>query len=261
MKFNFKKMISIAMSFCLVFTLCFGNSFALGKNIDSNKNITTIINNDMICTVMGEYKGDKLYATLNKETNKITMQLVEKSKMLGVSIGQEKKTNYEVVIDNAIDGKVSAVIINTETKEKHHVSKDSDKVIAQLPAVIPLIEIIGIAIIEALLIAATAIVVGGVTYYVATKVADMLRQKSYDFYLALLSGGTVYIGSSIDFETALARVGFGGDIFARTGDLARMMAVSAGGSYRGPECHGDEGYFDHYHPKYGTYAPYAHCFF
>lgn len=118
-----------------------------------------------------------------------------------------------------------------------------------------------IAISQWVIIQIEAIVVGGATYYVATKVAEKLREKQYLYYHAIISRGTVYIGPAVKYEEALSVTIAGGDTFSIAPDLAKALAIKAGATYEGPECHGDEGSFMHYHPKYGVYSRYDHCFF
>lgn len=258
-----KKLISTLVCVCFLFVFCINGAFA--ENIDNNNKFKVVQNDEKICTVMGEYEGDTLYATLDKTTNQVTMQAVEKSKtkFLGVPIGEDKITNYEVKIDNADENNISATISDTETHKEFKIRKSNhDKVIAQAVVLVPVLEILGQALLEYLIAATAVLIIAGATYYVASTIAEELRKRSYDYYQAELRSGQVYIGPAVDYNYALAAVEIGGNIFSRTQTLAKNLATAAGSGYRGPEIHGTgSNYFWHYHPKYGMYAEYAHCFY
>lgn len=126
------------------------------------------------------------------------------------------------------------------------------------------------ALLKALLATAAVIVVGGVTYYAASKVVSRIReQKQYDYYMARIEKGDVWIGNAfLDYSSALAWVLGGNDVFCRTEQHAKTIAKEAGqGFARGPEndCESSPKYYWHYHPKYPSYenrfAVKAHCFY
>lgn len=264
MKLNFRKGIALLICICFVFSFCFNSVMASNNDKVDKSKVKIVQNDDKVCTVMATYKGDALYATINKETNEITMQAVEKPKAnaFGLSLGKDKKTNYKVKVQDAKDGKVSAIVTGLDSNKEYKVGTSDDKVIAQIPLAVPLIVILGEILLDVLLGTIATIVVAGVTYYAASKVISKIRsQTQYDYFQAALSGGTLYVGGGINYAAALSATEIGGDTFARTSDKARILATAAGAGYRGPECHGNEGYYYHYHPKYGSLAQYAHCFY
>lgn len=268
MKLNFKKVVALIVCLCFAFSFCFNSIIAASNDKFDKSNIKVVRNDGKACTVMATYKGDELYATINKETNEITMQAVEKSKAktLGLPIGEDKKTTFKVKVEKAVDSEISAVATETESNKEYKISQNSDKVIAQIPIAIPLVEILGAALLEALLATLTAIIVFGITYYSATTVADSIRNKSYNYYYAVLKNDDVYIGPAYPEDAAaFTAVRKGNNVFART-DAKANEAARKGGSgmalWHTPHGGGD-GYWNHYHPTdmYGVKIEGVHCWY
>lgn len=137
----------MTLSMLLVFTIVFSalnlNVFANEKYKDNGKDqefdFELIQKDDSVVIVKGTHNnGDELYATLNKITNEITMEAVEKPKGL-LKFGKDKKTEY-IVQANTIDptlNEVDVTVIDAETNHQFHISPDY--VQAQLPALVPLV--------------------------------------------------------------------------------------------------------------------------
>lgn len=110
---------------------------------------------------------------------------------------------------------------------------------------------IGEALLSHLIAASAAVVIAGVTYTVASKVASKLRNKSYDHYAAVIRKGDVYIGNPISYSAAVARMKSGGDVWSKSYSLAAKVARGAGNGRTpvGPERHGNgkPGYYWHFH--------------
>jgi len=266
MKTNFRKMIALLVCVCFVFSFCFNSIVSAANDDKIDKSIVKVVkDNDKECTVMATYKGDELYATINKDTNEITMESVEKPKVkaFGIGLGSDKKKGYKVKVDKAVNGEISAVVVDNETKKEFKVSKKSDKVIAQIPLAIPLIEILGGLLLEVLLGTIATVVVAGVTYYAASKVIEKLKQKSYQYYAAtVVPGDNVYIAGPLNYATAVARMqmGTGNDVWAMSSSLAYTVAKGAGYGLSpvGLEIGSGSGQqYYHYHPygrMFGTHA-------
>lgn len=251
------KFISLLLCISLLFTFNISNLLAAtnATNVTlTDKQLKVIEDNDKVCTVMAEYQGDELYATLNKITKEITMQSIEKpkSKLLG---GNNINHNYKVKVDHGLKGALTATVTDIETQKEAKLSKDSDKVQAQVAIVVPLVELLGASLLNYLLQVAAYIVIAGLTYVSVTKIWDQMEDPNYDYYAAYTVagvGGEVYIGGTISYNSAVARLKLGGmrDVWSRTSNLAYGIAYIAGlGNYPvGPEIGSGAGeQYPHYH--------------
>ncbi|MBB6282756.1 hypothetical protein HNR34_001084 [Geobacillus subterraneus] len=70
---------------------------------------------------------------------------------------------------------------------------NSNKAHASMAFLAPIGVVIGEALLSHLIAASAAVVIAGVTYIVATKVASKLRNKCYDHYATVIRKGDVYI--------------------------------------------------------------------
>jgi hypothetical protein len=251
------KFFTAILCICCMFVTFANPALAAAKNGATNtKNITIVKKDRNIVEVKGVYNGNELYATLDRKTNEITMKAVEKPKSVlnSLMVSKDKTTNYKVNIHDAQKGeKISGEIINSETNQKlllGNKNESTDKVKAQAPAVIPLIEILGEALLQALIAASATLIVGGVTYVAASEIADTLNDNvDCDYYMAYLGYGDVYIGSGIDWSTACSivkrnSVNYG--VWANSLAKASKLGSNWGG-YRLDNPHGDDGYYYHYH--------------
>jgi hypothetical protein len=165
------------------------------------------------------------------------------------SEGNDLVKEYAVELKEASEDKIVAVFKDTETNEEFVVN--SNEAHASMAFLAPIGVVIGEALLSHLIAASAAVVIAGVTYTVASKVASKLRNKSYDHYAAVIRKGDVYIGNPISYSAAVARMKSGGDVWSKSYSLAAKVARGAGNGRTpvGPERHGNgkPGYYWHFH--------------
>lgn len=282
MKTNFRKYIAVIVCVCLTLTFYLNNSMAKPISnpqtaIADDSKVKVLQNDEKTIKVMTEYSGDDkqykgtmIYATLDKESNNITMETVEKPKKKAFGLiksGKEKVKKYKVRIDNKETKKYT--VTDLETKKEYKLGHSRDKVVAQLPFVLwglgegawLLINVIMTLLAVGVTVTAV-IMVGDYAYTKAKEVADGLRkQKASKYYRAVISNNQVLIGDPLDYATCYTWVAAKGDCFAPDQNDARIMAQAVGGVARGPEIHGSlPNYMWHYQPKYANFYD-SHCFF
>jgi len=112
----------LSLLVCIVFACSFymTNAFAAQNQEFSNKDIKVLQNDNKIVKISGEYKGDVVYATLDKETKEITLQTVEqpKTKVLGFGIGKNKVTNYRAKVESFENNNLAAVVTDVDSKKR-----------------------------------------------------------------------------------------------------------------------------------------------
>ncbi|WP_187355581.1 hypothetical protein ['Paenibacillus yunnanensis' Narsing Rao et al. 2020] len=260
---KYRAMLSLVIAVSLIFTLFSNNVFA--DATDSTPTYEIIRSDQDVVEMVGRYQGDELYATFDRYTREITLRAVENSSGL---FRKANVTEYKVDVLEAEAGKLSAIVTDPTTNEEIKIEKGytEDKVTAQIPLLVPILGVIGAALLEQLLAAGLAVVILGVTYVVASSIADKIKNNKADYYAATIYGGEVVVAGTIDYNTAWSRIGYGsGDVFSRTRELAASLAANAGSGYWvGPENHGNgtltDGYYWHYHP-WKPMAGHAHSFF
>ncbi|HOV28225.1 MAG TPA: hypothetical protein PK566_17950 [Pseudobacteroides sp.] len=266
MKTNFRKSIAMIVCVCFLFTGLVGN-YVYAESTTGTSNMKIVQNDDNICKVVGEYDEGTAYAILNKNTNEVTLETVEKSKNKIFGFGKGKSKKYKVKVDKSNSEELSATIVDEETKQEHKLSRSKSKVKAQAPLVIPLA--FGVAELIAFLLACAAtITIAGVTYYAATTIAEKLRRnKTYNYYAAALDKNKtdVYIaGPYPNDAAAFAAVKAGGSVFAITDAKAEQAARRGGnGTPMWHLAHGSgDGFMNHYHPTmYGVKIEGIHCWY
>lgn len=256
-----KRIISTMVCICLIFTSLVTNAFAATTKSTDAKNVTVIQKDENIVKVKGEYNGEVLYGTIDRKTKEITLEADEKSKpgilsIASMSDNRNKTTKYKVKINEAIEGeKVSADIINIETKEKYLIgskNNSKDKVKAQAVWAIPLVEILGEAVINALIAASATVVVGGVTYVVASELTnyDKYDDSEYSYFRARLAYNNVYVGEAVSNTLAEVIVRSNdprNGIWAKNQIYAFQLAKQLGGAIYHNKHDQAEGYYYHYH--------------
>lgn len=280
----FKQFLSLLMTFCLSFSFFVNNGSIVFAQTSEKDNIKVIINDENICEVVGEYKGDELHAILDKKTSKVTMKSIEKPKNKVRSLfsfsSEDKVKNYEVEIHELMNpekpGIVSATIIDTDTKKEYKI-EDNDKVKAQAPYVVPLLEILGAPLLQKLGELGLLAIISSATYAIASSIADELSESSQRYFEAYIDWGKndVFVGPAIDYSTAKARARNNKDVMcpkARDAyDVAKWAlkdqfpgTAGLGMNFEpeGPERggNGDPGYYWHYH-LHGRPANGAHVFY
>lgn len=170
------KFISILLCFTLLFTynistvLAAGNAAKQFSTVSAAENTSSqfkiIEDNDTVRTAMGEYQGDELRVTVNKLTDEITMQSIEKSrldKITGLSLGKDTIRNYTVQADTVIKGgEVSATITDTKTQKVYKLKQSPNKVKAQAAILVPLVDILGAALLAFILASMAYIIVNNI---------------------------------------------------------------------------------------------------
>ncbi|MDD4157601.1 MAG: hypothetical protein PHY08_13630 [Candidatus Cloacimonetes bacterium] len=225
--------------------------------------------------------GDKIYATLDKSMEEISLEFIDyPQNMLGIGIGMPENTKYDVTATVLTSENINAKVINTKTKESINIKEYRGEVTAQNIIFIPIAEYLLtasiVAALQALLMATATIVVAGVIFYAASKVMPELRAKqpSIKYYKATLQNGNVYIGAELTTAQAASYLKanmtstYPNNIFAYSSTYALSICnvVSPIHASIGPEKHGEEGYYSHYHPrKDWTFARtnryYNHCWY
>ncbi len=266
MKTNFRKSIAMIVCVCFLFTGLVGN-YVYAESTTGTSNMKIVQNDDNICKVVGEYDEGTAYAILNKNTNEVTLETVEKSKNKIFGFGKGKSKKYKVKVDKSNSEELTATIVDEETKQEHKLSRSKSKVKAQAPLVIPLA--FGVAELIAFLLACAAtITIAGVVYYAATDIAEKLRRKKeYNYYAAALNSDKTEVfiaGPYPNDAAAFTAVRAGANVFAIT-DAKAQQAATRGGNGT-PIWHGaylkGEGYMSHYHPTmFGVKVDGVHCWY
>ncbi|WHX30765.1 hypothetical protein QNK09_00295 [Brevibacillus agri] len=250
-----KRTLSLILSICLLVIVLGNNVLAKDHKYSNDSDDFEIIQNDYKAIVLkGEYEGDELYATFDKVTHEITMKAVTNASVMGMQLfsAKPKETEYKVDLKEYHDGELSAVITNEDGEVEYEI--DTTKVSAQAPLVVPLLEILGSALLEELLAIAAAITIGGITYVVVTEMADTIRKKSYNYYYAKVKYGDVYIGPAFPNDSAAfayLNESAKNDVWAKTKDKATQAAMKVAGyaQYCTSNDYKGDGYYPHYHPK------------
>ena len=171
----------------------------------------------------------------------------------------EKKAKevYKVDVHEADGDLLVATFTNQATGEKFEVN--NTKATSNFAFVVPIGIVVGEALVSYLVAASLGIVVAGVVYVAASKVAAKLRkEKRYEHYAPSLnkSKTNLYIGPALTYKQAMTRLKKG-DVWSISRSLARKVAQGAGGGRipKGPEIHNKDSngklksgtYYYHYH--------------
>lgn len=257
-----KKFLSVFLSLVLVLTVVIQSTGATNAtNTDEEYNFELIQKDENIVKVKATRdNGDELYATLNKNTDEVTMEAVEKQQTLfsrmGVTDSVYTNTIYSVDIETLDGDIVDAIVTDVETGETLKISQNVDRVSAQLPVMVPLVQWGGSALLAWLASHAASMIIAGVTAYVITDLwADMKRNRQVNYWKAWVRHGDIYV-SGEGFKTD--RDAFNWlkeensddyNLFAKTSSKAEQAARSVTGRAKYNSPHGSaEGYYPHYHP-------------
>ncbi|PLR78720.1 hypothetical protein CU633_03980 [Bacillus sp. V3-13] len=186
--------------------------------------------------------------TLDHDTNEFTLSSIETD-----DNGNERVKEYKVLIENATEEGIVAKFVDAKTGEEYHVN--TNELEASFAFLVPIGVVIGEALLAHLISIGLAIVIGGVTYTLASEIASKLKNKNYDHYAAYLNTSKgVYIGDPISFSTAVARLNgstfSSNNVWSKNGTLAKKVAQSAGG--------GRTPVFDGPHGTYPKFLPHFH---
>lgn len=129
---------------------------------------------------------------------------------------------------------------------------------------IPLVLGVALAatILQRLLAAAAAVVVGGLTYVLASEAISAIKRNgsNYQHFRASIISGLLYLSDGLSLVAAIQWGRSGNDTWSRSEAGARAVArgIKAGRLPVGPEVHGPGNYL-HFHPE--KRAPSMHAFF
>lgn len=257
----FKKILSILLSVSLIF-LVFNNVVVANGNEDSNEyNFEVIQKDDKLVRVKAEKDGDQLFATLDKETNEITLEAIEQKQnflsKMGVTSSVYSYSEFKVDAET-IDGDiVDAIIIDVDTGEEFKLEQGTDSVQAQwIGVLIPVIEWAGSALLAFLASHALSITVAGIiAYSINDLINDIKKQKNYNYWAAWLRDGDIYLNPAAfpNDSAAFAYLNTGNskdiNLFAKTSAKSEQAAKKVTGYAKYNQAHGaNDGYYEHYHP-------------
>jgi len=214
---------------------------------DFKEDIEIVKDNDEIAIIETNLEVEdnelNINAALNKEEDTITVISTENA-----DTNNEVKKEYKVEISEATEDVFIATFTDIETGEQYVVDNTKTKASA---VVLPIAVVLGGALVSHLIAISAAMVIAGVTYYVATKVISRLKRSDPYHYMAKLRSGKLWIGNSVSQSRAAAHLRAGGDIWSRSNSLAWTVANKAGKyTPTKAEVHGNGGsYFYHFHAQ------------
>ncbi|WP_099189847.1 hypothetical protein [Tepidibacter mesophilus] len=260
MKYLCKKIISLFLCFTIFFSFAV-SGYALEKNnsyIEELKNNTVVLeDNEIILKVLLEFENGKCIATLDKDTNDIVVETLEKFD------GKENNQVYEAKLDYFEEDKISGVLINKETDEVYPIgeNQNTSKRKKRFIWALPIAEEVAV-----LLAALAGAAVAGKTIHIESSneetewyshgaiksYMNTKRNKQYKHFSAIIKNGVVYVGPPLTDKAAGAAVAAGLDVFSSHKSYAQSLAQKCGGIERGPEIHGTKrppNYYLHFHCK------------
>lgn len=257
MKKNYIKWFSSILAIVLVFSALNLSVFAEEKD-GNNGRFEVIHDDDQSLTVKGYYEEGELTATLDRETSEVTLTSVEYPNNF-LKIGEDQVNEYkaEITTLDPENGDVDAVLTNVETNEQIKLYTEGEKVEAQLPALVPLIEWAGGALLSYLAAHAVSITIAGVTAYAITELSKNIKKSKYNYWPAWIRNNDVYVGADAfktdgeAFKWISSNDSGEYNLWAKTKSKAEEAARKRSGSNtataHGAHEHKD-GYYDHFHP-------------
>lgn len=261
-----KSIISIVLSFVMLLNMT-SAAFAKSTSTQLSYNgydIKEIQNNFNVVKVSHvSDTGTQYVMTFNKINRNIDLAITDTDVMARSAFSdQSLSEKYRVLVDEAdpTEGEVSAFSLVSADGKEYNISNNSIQPRAAF--LIPIGIALGEALIQALLLAAGAIIIGGVAYVVAEEAAAVAKkQKTYKYFDAVLRNNKVFVGNGISTNAAKGVMKLNSKtvgVFATSASYARGLCSSLGG-YRFDTAHGSSsGYWDHYHCNL---YPNAHCWF
>lgn len=225
-----KKIISLFLSIIMIVNITIPTN-AQGQQINIDGNIVKVIrNNNKFAELEVTKDGTTVNLTLDKETYE-TKLIASERKFLFFKDNKEFDVEIGTLDENSID----AII-----KDNNHEYKISSENKLKASFVIPLIMILGEAILKALLGLGLLLVAGGITYAIATakEIVEELSNQNSRYYFAKLVNRQVHIGPACNKLEAAAFINAGGDIMSTSHMDALALVSSIGGADRLPENHG-----------------------
>ncbi len=259
MKKNYIKWFSSILALVLVFSVLNLSVFAEGKD-GSEGRFEVIHDDENSITVKGYYEEGELTATLNRVTSEVTLTEVEYSNNF-LNIGGDKASEYQADITtlDPENGAVEAVLTNVETNEKIELYTEGEKVEAQLPALVPLVEWAGGALLSYLAAHALSLTIAGITAYAISELSKDIKKSKYNYWPAWIRKNDVYVGQDA-FKTdgeAFAWINSQDsgeyNLWAKTDAKASQAAKrrkEANGAVGHDAHQHKDGYYNHYHPHF-----------
>ena len=242
-----KKLISIILSFCMIFT----NFNAVYANNNELELVGILKDADKVELVQNDYDYGEAYAVFgilkhtirwNKKTNEVNFKV---ENLKSRSILESSTFNIEI---NEDFEPIGTIKYNGDEYNLQETDANPNSRMA-------LAGIIGSALITSLIAASASVVIVGVTYILATEIASKLRKKQPKHYQAAiryskkLKRNELFIGNSLGETGASGRLKAGNDVWSTSKYGAEKIARLAGGG-RTPihdKPHGGAGYYYHYH--------------
>jgi hypothetical protein len=200
-----KNMFKSVISLCLSFFMCFGlltNTYAATENINTAP--TVIVNTDMETKVRVESENVMYDVTLNKNTNEMTVDVIEtsnielESKSYDLNLTSIETGNISGELCDSVTGEIIE-LKESNTQSQHRRQKRSvmnpEIIFESLPKLAEAI--------RALAIAAGIITVTGVTWYVGTHIKELTKKHpDYQYFQAAIVGGYVAVTNPVTLSEA-----------------------------------------------------------
>lgn len=192
--------------------------------------VTVLKNNDDIVSVKGKEGSTTVIMTYDKNTSDVTMESIENDSDMKKAIKDRNSFNLQLDPENIESFEVSNTVeYQGKSYDLEKTPDYSEYRQARGAAAIPLAVALGGSLLKWIISQFASIVIAGITYVVASAVISDLQKKNYDHFLASLRSGKLYIGNSITYASATARLKSGGDVWSKTNALAKKVAQGAGG--------------------------------
>lgn len=257
---SFKGIISVIMSFVILFVSFYGNASAMGTNDDQFDNISIIEENQTRLVTLFEKDGTSIYTTYEKNSKELTAEVIERpNNILGFSLFEPTGTQYEIEVDTAFNGEFKGTLKNTDTEEEIIIdttSVENDQAVAQIVVpLIPVLQWLGAAVVATLGIAAIFYIDGELAVSISeAKVQTDVKRDPNAYYLAAVNfdNNQVFIGPKYNYNGALSKLRAGFSIYTVESKRAETLAKNL--STHEPILHTreyytkGEGYLMHWHP-------------
>jgi len=264
LKHNFSKVLVVFLAFLLIFSGLVTPSSIKAEVLDKLNGVEVLANNEKEIRLKVEVDGLIGVLVQDQATRKLTMTTFETTKsspnlFSANFLNNENVHQYSLRLNDVTDNGAHITIQDQKTREIATYNPDEN-----LPSfiwVIPLIEVVGAKLIEALLLVTAVVAINGMDFAKTDSIAAELRNnQKYDHYYAKIMQKDVWIGSAISESVAVTRLGSfngdsnvtGNDVWSRSMSKAALVAKKAGGGKEpiGPEIEKEGlgfGYYYHYH--------------
>ncbi|WCF06449.1 hypothetical protein NDS46_19070 [Paenibacillus thiaminolyticus] len=263
-KSNSSKLIVLFLTFVLIFISPVNLSLIQAEGHKKLDGVEVLVNNKNEIRLKTEVDGLVGILVQDKSTKELSLTTYKASKVnpnlffINTSSHEEIK-HYSLSLNDFTDSGAHITFQDLETGQE--TTLNPDEITPRFVWVVPLVEVIGAKLIEALLLTAAVVAINEIEFAKTDSVVETLRNNNrYDHYYAKIMQGDVWIGPAISESGAVARlVSFNGDkdvsgndVWSRTMSKAALVAKKAGGGKEpvGPEIEGPGlgfGFYYHYH--------------